>query len=123
MERIKDYFGDYYLSKEENIKLDFIHAEESLIPGEDYVETNGWTLTINVGQTNEKGYVDALIIEISDAQYPTFLDQYSEKPEARVEFKIKQLPEGWDRKRAFDLVSKYAKEIEQAISDFEIEEY
>lgn len=120
MSRVKDYYGEKFLNKEENIKLDFIHAElENNY--EKNAQTLSWCLTINTGKTDDKGYVDALIIEISNAQYPSFF----EVPEGEfntVEFKTIQLPDGMTQQQANELISKLSKEIDLAIEEFEKDE-
>lgn len=120
MSRVKDYYGEKFLNKEENIKLDFIHAElENNY--EKNAQTLSWCLTINTGKTDDKGYVDALIIEISNAQYPSFF----EVPEGEfntVEFKTIQLPDGMTQQQANELIFKLSKEIDLAIEEFEKDE-
>lgn len=116
MTRVKDYFGEKFLNESENIKLDFIHAQL-----ENGYETNAnatnWQLTINVGQTDPNGYVDALIIDVSMAQYPSFFDDY----EGDIEFKTVQRPEGWGQEKVKHFVFKYRSEIDKAIEEFEKE--
>lgn len=117
--KVKDYFGDRFFSKEDNISLDFIHAETEN-NYEKGAMTLNWQLTINVGQKDDTGCVDALIIDFSHAQYPTLLSDTEESQSP--EFSIIQLPKGWDARKAHDLVSKYTKEIESAIDEFELED-
>jgi len=119
MSKVKDYFGEKFLSESENIKLDFIHAEMEN-NYEKGAMTLNWQLTINVGQNDESGHVDALIVNFSHAQYPTLLVE--DDKEQTPEFSIIQLPNGWDKQTVVDLVAKYRKEIELAIDEFELED-
>lgn len=120
MSKVKDYFGDKFLSEEENITLDFIHAETEN-EYERGAMTLNWQLTINVGQKDKYDCVDALIVDFSDAQYPTLLQDAADEGQQNPEFSIIQLPNGWDKQKAVDLISKYRKEIELAIDEFEME--
>lgn len=119
MNKVKDYFGEKYLSKEENIKLDFICAEP-----EGYEKNSpsaSWDLTINTGIKDAQGYVDALIIRVSAKQYPSFL--YRKHGENnKVEFSFVQIPTGMSEDEARSLISKYAVEIEDALDEFENED-
>jgi len=117
MSRVKDYYGEKFLSKEDNIKLDFIHAELEN-PYEKNAQTLNWCLTINTGKTDEKGYVDALIIEISQAQYPSFFE-VAEGEFNTVEYKTIQLPSGMSPQEAKEIISQLSKEINSAIEEFE----
>ena len=117
MSKVKDYYGELFLDKEANIKLDFIHSETDN-PYDKIQDTNKWILTINTGVTDEKGYVDALIIDIDKYQYPTFL---SPTDKSEIDFEVTQFPKCMSENQARDLLFKYADEIVWAITDFENE--
>ena len=119
MGKVKDFYGDKFLSVEENITVDFIHSHSEGY--EKNSPTVSWDLTINTGVKDEKGYVDVLIIKITDAQYSSFLDaKHGETVD--VEFSIIQTPKGMTEEEVKVLVSKYAIQIESALDEVENED-
>ena len=120
MSKVKDYFGEKFLNKEQNIKLDFIEAILD-DPYDKHPKGLEWVLTINTGLTDDKGYIDALIIEISLAQYPSF-DNLKVSDFDLLEYKTVQVPQEMTKVDAHKLVCENSQAIYNAITDFENED-
>lgn len=97
---------------EEGINIDFIHGETQYVGDSDFKEFTEWGLTINVGETDIKGYVDALIVNFKREDYQTFFSD-------ELKYEIEQVPSNnWDENKIKNLLIKHKDRIEDIISQF-----
>ena len=97
---------------EEGIKVDFIHADTDYVGDTDFKECVDWTLTIDVGEKDDKNYIDAILVNFKKEDYHTFFND-------DLKYTIKQLPSNnWDEEKVSKLLNKYKERIEEIISDF-----